>query len=227
MDDSQITIVTERWPPYIYLDENFSVTGELTQKIKSIMALAQLQHSITLYPWPRAYSIALKQKNVLIYPIFKTTDRLPLFHFICPLASKVVQYFIKLSSRKDIRLNTIEDAKKYRIGLIRDDHDHLLLLQKGFEDGKQIDANIDNAASLKKLLKGRIDLIIQSKGSLKRLLKKHQIAHSKVDLALQINDQDGGENCLAMSLGTDRRIVGKVREALAHINKTTTMIMVE
>jgi polar amino acid transport system substrate-binding protein len=224
---TKITIVTEKWSPYIFLDDSGKVTGSMTQRVKAIMARAQLDYTISLYPWPRAYSIALNRENVLIYPIFESDERQALFHFICPFTERIDLYLFKLSTRKDIQLSSIEDAKKYRIALIRDDYDHQLFLKHGFEDGKQLDANVDDASGLKKMLKGRIDLMMQSKNGMARLLDEHNLAHDMMSQALKIENDGEGENCIALSLKTSQSIVNKVREGLGFINKTQPMLRLE
>ncbi|WDE07018.1 transporter substrate-binding domain-containing protein [Thalassomonas viridans] len=221
---AEINIVTEPWPPNIYINEAGVISGPLTEKIIAIMASAKLSYSLNMYPWPRAYNYALSDKNVLIYPIFKTPERETLFHFICPLTKKVDLFFVKLASRRDIRINTLADAKKYRIGLIRDDYDHALLLQHGFKDGLQLDANTDDLSTLRKLIKGRIDLMMQSKKSLYDNLSSQKLDKSEIEFAYQLKDEHIAQNCIALSKQTPLSLVEQIRQAMNKINDAGPLI---
>lgn len=222
-----LQIVTESWPPHIYLDQSGEVTGQMTQRVKAIMAQAGYQYSLSLYPWPRTYKIALTEKNVLVYPLFKNPQRLERFHFICPFTAKVDLFLFKLRTRHDIRINDIQDAKAYSIGLVRNDHDHIIFKHRGFEDGKHLDPNANDSSSLKKLLKGRIDLMVQSKKSMERLLKQFHLNPEVIDVAFQLPDELTGESCIALSLGTSVHMVEKVRNALELVNQNSALLIIE
>jgi len=221
---ADINIVTETWPPNVYVNEAGVISGPLTEKVLKVMARAKLSYSLNMYPWPRAYNYALSDENVLIYPIFKTRARERLFHFICPLSKKVDLFFVKLAARKDIKVSNLSDAKKYRIGLIREDYDHSLLLQHGFEDGKQLDANTDDISTLRKLIKGRIDLMMQSRSSIYENLAAEGLDKSMVELVYKFEDQHLAENCIALSKNTPDGLVGKIRQAMDEFNRTTPLI---
>lgn len=221
---SDISIVTEPWPPNIYMNEAGIVSGPLTEKVLKIMATAKLSYSLNMYPWPRAYKYALSDKNVLIYPIFKTKKREDSFHFICPLSKKVELFFVKLSTRKDITIHTLDDAKKYRIGLIREDYDHSLLQLHGFKDGEQIDANTDDLSTLRKLIKGRIDLMMQSRSSIYNNLTSLGLDRSLIELTYQFKDEHLAENCIALSKKTPQPVVEKIRKAVGEVNRTGPLI---
>ncbi len=224
--EQSITIVTEHWAPYVYVGDKGKVTGIMTDRVRAIMDRAELTYSMSLYPWPRSYKIAQTKPNVLIYPIYQTEERKGLFHFICPFSEKIGLYLFKLSTRDDIKLASLEDAKKYRIGLIRNDFDHDLLIKAGFELGKQLDVNVDDNGSIKKLLRGRVDLMTQSLNGMKRLLKVHKLKPDKLIPALRI-EIDDTLSCLAMSLTTPKATVDRVSAAMKHINKTQVTLTLE
>lgn len=225
--DDKLTIVTESWPPHVYLDKSGQVTGPMKDRVIAIVSQAGLSYNLNLYPWPRTYKIALTEKNVLVFPLFKNPERLERFHFICPFTAKVDLFLYKLTARTDIRLQSLNDAKRFVTGLVRDDHDHIMLKQQGFEDGINIDANADDENSLKKLLKKRIDLMIQSKSSMARLLKRFKLSPDVTQIALQLPAHLTGENCIALSLDTAPHLVEKMRDALERINEKSPMPTIE
>jgi len=213
-----VKVVTEQWPPHIKLDESGRVSGVIVDKVALIMADANLSYSIDIYPWSRAYQYSLINENVLIFPIFKTKKREALFHFICPLTKKLELYFIKLSSRSDINITALDDAKKYIVGLNRNDYGHNFLLKNGFKNEQQLDVNSDDLSSLRKLMKGRIDLMIQSKNSIMSRLELLGEEKPKITFAYKLKSEGVGDNCIALSKGTSQPIIDKVRASLAKVN---------
>jgi len=213
-----VKVVTEKWPPHINMDEKGRVYGVIADKVILILEDAKLSYSIDIYPWSRAYKYSLANENVLIFPLFKTKEREALFHFICPLTKKLDLYFVKLSSRVDINITSLLDAKKYTIGLNRNDYGHNFLLKKGFKDDQQLDVNADDLSSLRKLMKGRIDLMIQSKNSILSRLDLLGENIEKITFAYKLKSEGVGDNCIALSKGTPQLIIDKITTSLEKIN---------
>lgn len=134
---AEITVVTEDWKPYNYM-EGDKIVGFSTEIVEAVLQKAKVSFTLQLYPWSRSYKMALEEQNVLIYTIARTGERENLFKWVGPFAPRLV-YLFKLKKRADIVLNTLEDAKKYKIGVVRDDATTQLLLQNGFEVNTQLD----------------------------------------------------------------------------------------
>jgi polar amino acid transport system substrate-binding protein len=67
---------------YTYLRDG-KVSGRATQLVETALRNAGLDHQINLYPWARAYDMAAKEPNVLIFLIARTPAREPLFRPAC------------------------------------------------------------------------------------------------------------------------------------------------
>lgn len=63
-----IDIVTEESPPLQYF-VNGKLDGRTTRIVKAVLEQAGLDGEFRVYPWARAYNIALNSKNTLIYSI--------------------------------------------------------------------------------------------------------------------------------------------------------------
>ena len=156
----EIKVVTENIPPLNY-EENGKIVGISTEIVRAVLEKAGIAVNITVYPWARAYSMASEQENVLIYSIAKTQERENLFKWIGPLYPFTESLF-KLKKRKDIAVHSLEDAKKYKIGVVREYAVHQMLRSQGFEDGKNLDAVSAQELNIKKLFKERVDMIVGS-----------------------------------------------------------------
>ncbi|MCX4027264.1 transporter substrate-binding domain-containing protein [Endozoicomonas sp. SM1973] len=180
---NELLVVTENWPPYNYREKG-QVVGASTEIVKKVLGKANYKYSIHLYPWARSYQIALYKPNVIIYTILRTPERESLFQWIGPLFSGKQFYLYKLSSRKDITLATIDDAKKYLIGVMRGDVSHQFLSSEGFEENKALRISVSEEENIKKLYALKVDLISGNNISLPIRLKKLGYKFEDVESAI-------------------------------------------
>ncbi len=151
-----IQIVTNDFPPYSYKD-NGKFKGLATEVVEAILADLGLKNEIKQYPWARAYKIVTSQKNVLIYPLARTPVREGVFNFIGEVAPRTM-YFYKLKSRSDIKIESLEDLKKYKHGVVKGYATHKKLIKLGIDNIQTVVNDIQN---IQKLARGRIDLYAQ------------------------------------------------------------------
>jgi len=168
-----IRVVTEEWPPYT-CSENGEVGGIVTEIVRATLDRAGVDYSIEVYPWARAYDMARTQKNVLIYSICRLPAREHYFKWIRLEGLSVEMYLFSPKHRNDISLNTLADAKRYRIGVTRETSTHHFLLSHGFVDGKNLfPVNNEEQNELKSSSDvNRIDLTTGDTLFLAHLLKK-------------------------------------------------------
>ncbi len=151
-----LQIVTEEYPPYNYT-ENGKVTGLSTEIVEAVLKETGLKGEIKVFPWARAYDMAQKDANTLIYSIGRIPDRENLFKWVGVIAPYDV-YIFALKERKDIVINSLDDAKKYRLATTIDDAREKYLKKNGFVVGQNIDSGTGNDVNLKKLMAKRVDL---------------------------------------------------------------------
>src|SRR5579859_5824612 len=80
-----LTIATEEMPPF-----NMSVRGKVEGLASEILIAAlaetQISYKISVYPWLRAYEMALKEPETCVYSTTRTNERDLLFKWVGPLA---------------------------------------------------------------------------------------------------------------------------------------------
>lgn len=211
-----LKIVTEHWPPYIIGGKE--VTGIVTNNIKEILELTEIEYSIASYPWARSFNIALTRPNTLIYSITRTRDRELLFHWFCGIYKPTPVYAFKLKSNK-LNINSLESLKQGVIGIMRLDHSYNYLRNKGFKDGVNIDLSPNEETNLKKLIKGRVDVVFQSKESILYRLNKLGQDKLEIEAGLVIAEGDEEQHCMALSLGTNPTVIKKIRKGLQEWQK--------
>jgi len=149
----ELTILTENLPPLNYV-ENGVIVGPSVEIVKEIQKRLGNREQIQVYPWARAYQMALEDKNVVLFGMTYTKERKDKFKWVGPLATKRDILVAKKDS--GIKINSLEDAKKVkRIGTLRDDTREHLLKSHGFTNLEPVS---DEQLNAKKLSIGRIDL---------------------------------------------------------------------
>jgi len=152
----EVQIVTENYPPYNY-EENGEVKGVSTEIVRAVLKETGLNIKITVYPWARAYRMALEEPGTLIYSIARTPERENKFKWVGVIAP-ADQILLSLTERTDIKLNSLNDIRKYRVGTVRDDVIEHHLLNNGFKIGENIDQCSSYDSNIKKLFFKRTDV---------------------------------------------------------------------
>jgi polar amino acid transport system substrate-binding protein len=147
-----LDITTEDNAPFNYADGQ-RITGISTEIVMEMGKRAKVPMNIQLTPWARAYQAALNSANHCVYSAARLPEREALFKWVGPIATNKWALFAKSDFNKPI--NTLEDAKVYRIGGVNTDAKSLYLKSLGFTNFELVG---DDNLNLVKLMTGRIDL---------------------------------------------------------------------
>lgn len=149
-----LRVVTED-TAYTYLHEG-KIGGPATEVVEATLQRAGLDdYQIGLYPWARAYDMALREPGVLVYLIARTSEREALFRWVGEIM-RIDYHFYKLRERADIQVPDLEAAKAYRIGVLREDVRQQYLQSNGFTKIVVAAHNNDN---FRRLLNGQVDMV--------------------------------------------------------------------
>lgn len=155
-----IVFMTENYPPF-----NFEEDGRLQGISTDLMVLIlknldskQTREDIRLLPWARGYRLTLNQKNTSLFATTRTAEREKLFKWVGPITTTS----IGLLARKErkIKINSLADIKKYRVGVVRSDIGEQLLVNAGIplQNLDRVGGTDATLTSITKLNKGRIDV---------------------------------------------------------------------
>jgi len=149
----ELTILTENLPPLNYVDDGILV-GPSVETVKEIQRRIGSNEQIQVYPWARAYKMALENENVILFGMTYTKVRKDKFKWVGPLATK--RDILVAKKGLGIKINSLEDAKNVKsIGTLREDTRERLLKSYGFTNLEPVS---DEQLNAKKLALGRIDL---------------------------------------------------------------------
>lgn len=152
-------LTTENYPPF-----NMSVngkdaatepdiTGISTDIVRELFRRAGVEYTIRLYPWIRAYKIALETPNHGVYSTTRTEARETLFRWVGPLVETNWVFLAKKA--RQIKITSLDDARPYRIGGYSGDATALYLER---EQGFTLHLTPFDAQNARKIARDRIDL---------------------------------------------------------------------
>ena len=202
-----IQVVTED-TSYSYL-ENGRVAGPASAVVEATLQRAGLSdYSLALYPWARAYDMALQQPDVLIYLIARTTEREPLFKWVGEI-TRIDYHLYKLRARQDIQVRALTDARQYSIGVLRDDVRQKYLRTQGFS---KLVVSATNRDNFQKLLNQQIELVAMPERDVAMLCEDARVDCASLEPAYTLDAISMGLY-MAYSLATADETVNRTRAA--------------
>ena len=215
---AELTILTENLPPLNYV-ENGVLVGPSVEFVKEIQRRVGSQEQIQVYPWARAYKMALEDENVILFGMTHTKVRQDKFKWVGPLATKRDILVAKKGS--GIKIKDLEDAKKVkRIGTLRDDTRGRLLKRHGFTNLEPVS---DEQLNAKKLALGRIDLWAYKIPGLRTVCDLAGVDYTEFEEVCHLRESN---LMIAFSKKTSDSIVQKWRDAFNEILADGTIMQI-
>jgi polar amino acid transport system substrate-binding protein len=132
--------------------EGTRVTGSATDKVREALGRAGVAYTIEMLPWKRAYSSAMQRADGCVYSTTRTPEREKQFKWVGPTDEGEWVLFARADHR--FHLESLEDARKLRIGTYNGDARDAYLRARGF----LVDPAPNDSINPQKLILKRIDL---------------------------------------------------------------------
>ena len=203
-----LDLVTEDNAPFNYSDGQ-QVTGISTEILLEMGKRANVPLKVQMLPWARAYQSALNLPDTCVYSTVKLPEREAWFKWVGPLTVNKWALFARSDFSRP--LNSIEDAKHYRIGGVTMDAKAMYLKSLGFTN---IDLVGDDNLNLAKLIAGRIDLWIS--GLYKGKESASHVGSKTVKPVMIVREVD---YYLACNLKTSDTAIAALTQALGSLQK--------
>ena len=201
--DEKLLIITEDFPPLNYI-ENDELKGPAVDIVRALKRRLSLGDNIKVYPWPRGYRFLERKKNTVLFSTTRTKIRENKFKWVGPIAEKKIGLYAKKS--RNIKLETLQDAKKYLVGVQRNGVSMQYLEDRGFTN---FDASTDGAANLRKLMAGHNQLWFASNSTVAGISKRLKIDIKELELVLKI---ESTSLYIAFNRQTDDAIITQWQE---------------
>jgi polar amino acid transport system substrate-binding protein len=212
---TELVLLTENFPPYnmakngknFAQDEN--INGIAVDIVREIFKRADISYSLTLrFPWERVYKLALENPGYGAFVMARLPDRERLFKWVGPIGPDDWIMLAKADSK--ISLETLEDARKYRIGAYKGDAIAMTLAKQGLKPVVVL-RDQDNA---KKLVNGQIDLWATGDPAGRYLARLEGVSGLKTVLRF-----NSAELYLALNKDVPDDTVAKLQAALDQMRK--------
>ena len=167
--NNDLTIMTENWPPLNYVENNV-LKGPAVDIVKAIQKKIKNENKILVFPWKRAYTYALEQRNKVLFSMVHSKKRDLLFKWVGPIAEKRYSLYAKKGFTGKIK--TLEDAKKFSIGVQREGFTEQYLESRGFTNLQKANNATQNA---RKLLRDRFELMFDSYSTFSKTVKQYEM----------------------------------------------------
>ena len=213
--DTDIVLLTENFPPYNMAKngKNFAqgenIDGIATDIVREIFKRTDITYSLTLrFPWERVYKLALENPGYGAFVMARLPDREKLFKWVGPIGPDDWIMLAKADSK--ITLETLDDARKYKIGAYKGDAIAMTLAKQGLKPVVVL-RDQDNA---KKLVNGQIDLWATGDPAGRYLARQEGVSGLKTVLRF-----DSAELYLALNKDVPDETVARLQAALDQLRK--------
>jgi len=212
---TDLVLLTENFPPYnmarngknFAQDEN--INGIAVDIVREMFRRANITYSLTLrFPWERIYKIALEKPGYGVFVMARLPDREKLFKWVGPIGPDDWIMLAKADSK--ISLDSLDDARKYKIGAYKGDAIAETLAKQGLKPIVVL-RDQDNA---KKLTSGQIDLWATGDPAGRYLARQDGVIGLKTVLRF-----NSAELYLALNKEVPDETVAKLQAALDQLRK--------
>jgi polar amino acid transport system substrate-binding protein len=148
--EPRLYLTTEAAAPHSML-EGKRVVGIGTDTVREIMSRAHIEHTIELLPWKRAYTAALERNDTCVFSTTRTPEREALFKWVGPIGE--ADWVLMGRADRKLHLDSLDDARPYRIGTYNGDAREQYLRARGFK----VDSAPNDLINPRKLMANRID----------------------------------------------------------------------
>lgn len=213
--DTDLVLLTENFPPYnmakngknFAQDEN--IDGIAVDIVREMFKRADITYSLTLrFPWERIYKIALEKPGYGVFVMARLPDREKLFKWVGPIGPD--DWIMLARADSKITLETLNDARKYKIGAYKGDAIAETLAKQGLKPVVVL-RDQDNA---KKLVNGQIDLWATGDPAGRYLARQDGVTGLKTVLRF-----NSAELYLALNRNVADDAVAKLQAALDQMRK--------
>jgi polar amino acid transport system substrate-binding protein len=152
----EITLVTENFPDFQYVDNNSQLVGRSLDKVKTALDNINIKYTILVDNWTVSYNAALRDENTCIFSIARMHNREHKFQWIAELEN--FESAIYALKSRNIKINTLNDAKRYKIAVLRENYGHHYLLDNNFSESKNL-LLIESLDNIDELISTRYDVL--------------------------------------------------------------------
>lgn len=212
----QFTVVGTDLPPLMYHKDGKAV-GFYVDILQGMLEVTEgVDVDIKFYPATRMFRVLSESNETFSLGVARNKKREHLYKWVGPIYPRIFGLY-KLKERTDLKIDSLEDVKRYKVGVGRgyaalDD-----LLNAGIPPEK-IQQVTDDGQTVGMLLGKRVDLVIMNDVMLSYRLKERNYRWSDVEKVLILNDKY--QFWYAFNKGIEDEVIEKLQRALDRLKQT-------
>jgi len=219
VEPKDITYMTENYPTSNYVDKG-ELKGYAVEILKAMWKkMGVPDQPIQVLPWARGFSMTQTLPNHMLFAMARNEERENLFKWVGPIYNANLKLFSL--SDKNLKLKDINEAAKFRVGVIRNDIGDTILVSAGFPDSA-----LTRVASLRQLIMmlktNRIDMICITERSMKNEFTRDKSLNFKYKPVIFVKEL---KIYYAFNRSTDDEIISRFQTALTSINEERKSII--
>lgn len=145
-------------PPLSY-EQDGQLTGLAVELLRRMADTAGLELNLALQPRLRAEKSFVDTPGSLLFPLARLPERENRFRWVGPIVPRRVSIYC-LAQRTDIRFRGLQQLEGLRVGATAGTATLEQLLAAGLKPGKELEVAPSYETSVRKLLAGRMDLLV-------------------------------------------------------------------
>lgn len=217
----KLLFVAEDLPPYHFINQQGEQDGALYEIVQALIERSGIDADIQFTPWARAYDMSLNQPNVIMISVLKTPVRQQYFQWIGEIYHAEA-FFVKLRSRRDLRVDSLEQARSHVVGTIRGYGAEQYLRRNGFSEGREnLALSVEYHQLWGMLFKGRVDLLFTNTLGLMAEVPRAGFDPAQVEKTYAVSDFPS-ELHLATGQNTAEEVVVRLRSGLQQLKEQGT-----
>lgn len=215
-------VLDDSFPPYSYHDQNQSPQGFYPLLVNEIFNKAQIEYTLSLFPWKRALSM-LENDQAILAGIYKTDEREKDYYFSEPIFTEKLVIYVKDTHKR--MFSSLEDLKGLKIGInlgwsVSNEFEELR--KKNFfsvQDAKNTETNF------RKLDHSRIDCFIVDELNGDISLKKLKLSSKIIKLEKPLS---ATPSFIAISKKRKnaQEIIAKINQQIISLKKSGTFALI-
>jgi polar amino acid transport system substrate-binding protein len=177
-----LTLVTEENPPFNYTEQG-KVVGLSTEIVVELGKRSGIPLQVQSMPWEKGYIAVQRDKETCIYSTVRLDNREQIFFWIGPIATN---RWVLIGKSDFTGVKIVEDARKYRVGVVARDAKIEFLMSKGVTDLREVSEDSLNPPRLvlNRDDPNRIDLWATSAYGARRTAARAKVKDLKLVLTL-------------------------------------------
>ncbi len=171
-----LTLLTEEYPPFAFTQDG-EITGSSVDQVRRIMAEIHPDYTLDIVPWARAIATAETDPATCVFTTTLLPERITRFKWVSPLNIDTLMLVGRAGGKALPR--SVEAAKAFTVAVHKDDLGEIFARAQGF---RHVDTAPSVDLSLKKLLAGRVDLVLLTRKTFDDLRKQGEPLEAILDV---------------------------------------------